>query len=139
MGDKRIIKHIGSKRFGLQYLLKGIYTHNNLLYLHTQIKNESNVTFDIDFIRIKIVDKKLTKRTAIQEMIIIPLRAFNYVTEIPGNSTRQTVFTIEKITIPDNKKLIVELYEKQGGRNQSFTIENADLVRAEKINELKVK
>lgn len=139
-GDKRIIKHIGSKRFGLQYLLKGIYTHNNLLYLHTQIKNESNVTFDIDFIRIKIVDKKLTKRTAIQEMIIIPpLRAFNYVTEIPGNSTRQTVFTIEKITIPDNKKLIVELYEKQGGRNQSFTIENADLVRAEKINELKVK
>jgi len=138
-GDKRIIKHIGSKRFGLQYLLKGIYTHNNLLYLHTQIKNESNVSFDIDFIRFKIVDKKLTKRTAIQETIIVPLRAFNYVTEVRGNSTEQTVFTIEKITIPDDKKLIVELYEKQGGRNQSFTIENADLVRAEKINELKVK
>lgn len=138
-GDKRIIKHIGSKRFGIQYLLKGIYTHNNLLYLHTQIKNESNVTFDIDFIRFKIVDKKLTKRTAIQETIIVPLRAFNYVTEVRGNSTRKTVFTIEKITIPDDKKLIVELYEKQGGRSQSFTIENADLVRAEKINELKVK
>ncbi|WP_029901718.1 conjugative transposon protein TraN [Prevotella sp. 10(H)] len=138
-GDKRIIKHIGSKRFGIQYLLKGIYTHNNLLYLHTQIKNESNVSFDIDFVRFKIVDKKLTKRTAIQETIIVPLRAFNYVTEVHGNSTGQTVFTIEKITIPDDKKLIVELYEKQGGRNQSFTIENADLIRAERINELKVK
>jgi len=138
-GDKRIVKHIGSKRFGIQYLLKGIYSHNNLLYLHTQIKNESHVPFDIDFIRFKIVDKKLAKRTAIQETVIVPLRAFNNVTQVPGNSTEQTVFAIEKITIPGDKKLIVELYEKQGGRNQSFTVENADLVGAEQINELKVK
>ena len=138
-GDKRIVKHIGSKRFGIQYLLKGIYTHNNLLYLHTQIRNESHVPFDIDFIRIKIVDKKLTKRTAIQETIIVPLRAYNYVTTVHGNSAEQTVFTIEKITIPDDKRLIFELHEKQGGRNQNFTIENADLIRAERINELKVK
>lgn len=137
--DKRLIKHIGSKRFGIQYLLKGIYSHNNLLYLHTQIKNESNVPFDIDFIRFKIVDKKVAKRTAIQETVIIPLRAYNRVTSVYGNSSEKTVFTIEKITIPDDKKLIVELFEKNGGRNQSFTIENEDLVRAEKINELKVK
>lgn len=138
-GDKRLIKHIGSKRFGIQYLLKGVYSHNNLLYLHTQIKNESNVPFDIDFIRFKIIDKKIAKRTAIQETIIVPLRAYNHVTNVHGNSSEKTVFTIEKITIPDDKKLIVELFEKNGGRNQSFTIENEDLVRAEKINELKVK
>jgi len=138
-GDKRIVRHIGSKRFGIQYLLKGIYSHNNLLYLHTQIKNESHVPFDIDFVRFKIVDKKLAKRTAIQETVIVPLRAYNYMTRVNGKSAAQTVFAIEKVTIPDDKKLIVELYEKQGGRNQSFTIENADLVRAERINELKVK
>lgn len=33
--DKREVKHIGCKRFGIQYLLKGIYTHNGLLYFHT--------------------------------------------------------------------------------------------------------
>ena len=38
-----ILKHIGCKRFGIQYLLKGIYTHNGLLYFHTEIKNQSNV------------------------------------------------------------------------------------------------
>ncbi|WP_438850472.1 DUF4138 domain-containing protein [Bacteroides acidifaciens] len=26
--NKREVKHIGCKRFGIQYLLKGIYTHN---------------------------------------------------------------------------------------------------------------
>ena len=32
--DRREIKHIGCKRFGVQYLLKGIYVHNDLLYFH---------------------------------------------------------------------------------------------------------
>ena len=31
--DKRRIRHIGCKRFGIQYLLKGLYTHNDLLYV----------------------------------------------------------------------------------------------------------
>lgn len=46
--DRREVKHIGCKRFGIQYLLKGIYSHNGLLYFHMQLKNSSNVPFDID-------------------------------------------------------------------------------------------
>lgn len=137
--DKRIIKHIGSKRFGIQYLLKGIYSHNGLLYLHTQIKNSTNVPFDIDFIRFKIVDKKMVKQTAVQETVIYPLRAYNFVSQIGGNQTERTVFTIDKITIPNDKQLVIELFEKNGGRNQTFVIENDDLIRAEQINELKIK
>ena len=75
--NKRLVKHIGSKRFGVQYLLKGIYTHNGLLYFHTEIKNTSNVPFDVDYITFKVVDKKVAKRTAVQEQIILPLRAQN--------------------------------------------------------------
>lgn len=137
--DKRIVKHIGSKRFGIQYLLKGIYSHNGLLYLHTQIKNSTNVPFDIDFIRFKIVDKKMVKQTAVQETVIYPLRAYNFVSQVGGNQTERTVFTIDKITIPNDKQLVIELFEKNGGRNQAFVIENDDLIRAEQINELKIK
>ncbi|MFR3217670.1 MAG: conjugative transposon protein TraN [Dysgonomonas mossii] len=137
--DKRLVKHIGSKRFGIQYLLKGIYSHNNQLYLHTSIKNSSNVPFDIDFVRMKIVDRKVAKQTAIQETVIYPLRAYNFISTVGGNQTERTVFTIDKITIPNDKQLIIELFEKNGGRNQVFIIENADLLRAEEINELKVK
>lgn len=137
--DKRLVKHIGSKRFGIQYLLKGIYSHNNLLYLHTSIKNSSNVPFDVDFVRMKIVDKKIAKQTAIQEMVIYPLRAYNFTSTVGGNQLERTVFTIDKITIPNDKHLIIELFEKNGGRNQSFVIENEDLLRAEEINELKVR
>jgi conjugative transposon TraN protein len=136
--DKKYIKHIGSKKFGMQYLLKSIHSNNSFLYLHMQIRNETNVPFDIDFIRMKIVDKKVAKRTAIQETVIYPIRAFNHITRVKANRTERIVFTIDKITIPDDKQLIVELFEKNGGRHQQFIIENSDLIRAKQINELKV-
>ena len=137
--DKRLVKHIGCKRFGIQYLLKGIYTHNGLLYFHTELKNSSNVPFTVDFVSFKVVDRKVAKRTAIQEQVIVPLRAYNYVTEVGGKSRERTVFTLPKFTLPDDKQLVVEINEQNGGRHQQFTVTNAELVRARVINELKVK
>ena len=137
--NRRHVKHIGCKAFGIQYLLRGIYTHNGLLYFHTQIKNSSNVPFEVDFVTFKIVDKKVMKRTAIQEQVIFPLRAYNYATVVAGNKEERTIFTLDKFTIPADKVLVVELNEKSGGRHQSFTVENEDIVRARVINELKVK
>ncbi|MCA4529022.1 conjugative transposon protein TraN [Bacteroides ovatus] len=137
--NDREIKHLGSKRFGIQHTLKGVYTHNGLLYFHLQLKNSSNVPFNIDFITFKIVDKKVAKRTAIQEQVIWPLRAYNYLMVIGGKRTERTIFTLPKFTIPDDKMLVVELNEQEGGRHQRFTVDNADLVRAKVINELKVK
>lgn len=137
--DRREIKHLGCKRFGIQHTLKGLYTHNGLLYFHLQLKNSSNVPFNVDFITFKVVDKKVAKRTAIQEQVIIPLRAYNNLQVIGGKQTVRTVFTLPKFTLPDDKQLVIELNEQSGGRHQAFTIENADLVRAKVINELKVK
>lgn len=137
--DKRRIRHIGSKRFGVQFLLKGMYTHSDLLYFHTQVKNTSHVPFDVDFITFKIVDKKVVKRTAMQEQVIYPLRAYNYVTRVNGRDSECTVFALPKFTIPNDKKLVVEMLEKQGGRHQRFEVVNEDLVRAETVNELKVR
>ncbi|MCK9618172.1 MAG: conjugative transposon protein TraN [Lentimicrobiaceae bacterium] len=136
--DRREIKHIGCKRFGIQYTLKGIYSHNNLLYFHMQLKNSSNVPFNVDYISFKIVDKKVAKRTAIQEQSISPLRAYNQMMVINGRKTERTVFTLPQFTVAEGKKLLVELNEKNGGRHQSFVVENADLVRAKSISKLKV-
>ena len=137
--NKRKVKHIGSKRFGIQYLLKGIYVHSDLLYFHTEIKNQSNVPFDVDYITFKIVDKKVAKRTGIEEQVLFTLRAYNCAVGIDGNQSARTVICLPKFTIPDGKCLVVELNEKNGGRHQSFVIENEDLVRANTINELQVR
>ena len=136
--NRREIKHIGSKRFGVQFILKSIYTNNGLLYFHTELKNTSNIAFDIDYISFKIVDKKVVKRTSMQEQVLEPLRAQNYVTVVSGKKSERTVFALEKFTIPDDKQLVIEVAEKEGGRNQSFVVENGDIVRANVIDELSI-
>lgn len=135
--NRRDVKHIGSREFGMQSLLRGIYVHKDLLFLHVSLTNSSNVPFDVDFIRFRIVDKKVARRTAQQETIIEPVRTYSNLTHIEGHSSGHMVYAFGKITIPDDKFLEVEIYEKDGSRHQRFHIENADLVDARIIKHLK--
>ena len=137
--DRREIRHLGCKRFGVQFLLKSVHSHNGLFYFHTETRNRSNVAFRTDFIRFKIVDKKVPKRTAIQERVIDPVRSYNEVLVTEGKSDVRTVYAVPQFTIPDDKQLVIELFEKDGGRHQTIRVENADLVAAKQINELKIK
>ena len=137
--DRREIRHLGCKRFGVQFLLKSVHSHNGLFYFHTETRNRSNVAFRTDFIRFKIVDKKVPKRTAIQERVIDPVRSYNEVLVTEGKSDVCTVYAVPQFTIPDDKLLVIELFEKDGGRHQTIRVENADLVAARQINELKIK
>jgi conjugative transposon TraN protein len=93
----------------------------------------------MDYITFKIADKKVAKRTAIQEQVIQPLRSYNQVTGVDGGKEERTVFALPKFTIPNDKQLVIEMIEKDGGRNQTLVVENADLVRAEVIENLTVK
>lgn len=135
--NRRDVKHIGSREFGMTALLRGIYVHRDLLFLHISLANTSNVPFDVDFIRFRIVDKKVARRTAQQETTIEPARTYSALTRIEGQSSGHMVYAFGKITIPDDKFLEVEIYEKDGSRHQRFHIENADLVAARLIERLK--
>ncbi|TWI18832.1 conjugative transposon protein TraN [Sphingobacterium siyangense] len=137
--DKRIVKHIGAKSFGIQFTLKGIYIHNGKYYFHTELRNRTNVPFQIDFVNFKVVDKKVAKRTVVQERPMIPLRTYKPLTEISGQTTDQNVFLLDQFTISDDKVLLIEIYEKNGGRQQTLQVENSDLIRAKVINDMHLK
>lgn len=137
--NKRNIRHIGCKKYGIQTLLKGIYINNDLLYLHTSVRNSSDISFDIDYIHFKVIDKKVAKRTAMQENFIEPVRTYNRLVTVDGKATVRNVFVLPKLTLPDDKLLVVEIYEKGGARHQSFRIENTDLVAAKPVSELHLK
>lgn len=137
--DKRIVKHIGAKSFGVQFILKGIYIHNGKYYFHTELKNRSNVPFQIDFVNFKVVDKKVAKRTVVQERPLIPLRTYLPLTEIPGQTTQQNVFLLDQFTTGDDKVLLIEIFEKNGGRHQTLQVENTDLIKARLINDMHLK
>ncbi len=137
--DKRIVKHIGAKSFGIQFILKGIYIHNGKYYFHTELRNKTNVPFEIDFINFKVVDKKVAKRTVVQEKPLTPLRMYKPLDEIAGNSVEQNVFLLDQFTIADDKVLLIEIFEKNGGRHQTLQVENSDLIKARLIDDMHLK
>ncbi|WP_409965968.1 hypothetical protein PIECOFPK_02346 [Mycovorax composti] len=137
--DKRIVEHIGSKSFGIQFILKGIYIHNGKYYFHTELRNRSNVPFQIDFVNFKVVDKKVAKRTVVQERPLIPLRTYKPLTEISGQTTEQNVFLLDQFTIANDKVLLIEIFEKNGGRQQTLQVENSDLIKARLISDMHLK
>lgn len=137
--DKSIVKHIGAKSFGIQFLLKGIYIHNGKYYFHTELANRTSVPFQIDFINFKVMDKKIAKRTVVQERPMMPLRTYKPLDEIGGKMTEQNVFLLNQFTIADDKVLLIEIFEKNGGRNQTLQIENSDLIKARLINNMHLK
>lgn len=137
--NKRIVKHIGAKSFGIQFTLKGIYIHNGKYYFHTELKNKTNVPFQIDFINFKVLDKKVAKRTVVQEHLMVPLRTYKPLTEITGQTTEQNVFLLNQFTTSDDKILLIEIFEKNGGRHQTLQIKNSDLINACLINDMHLK
>jgi conjugative transposon TraN protein len=137
--NKRIVKHIASESFGIQFSLKGIYIHNGKYYFHTQLENQTNVPFSIDFMSFKVIDKKTARRTASQQRPIEPLRIYKTHDEIPGKATDQNVFLLDQFTIADDKLLLIEIFEKNGVRHQTLKIKNSDLVKAKVINSMHLK
>lgn len=136
--NRRYIRHIASKAYGIQYLLKGLYVHNGKFYLHTEIKNKSNVPFVIDFCTFKIVDKQIAKRTVSQERLLQALRQYPEIVQIPDHFTASTVSLLDQFTISNDQILRIELFEKNGGRNQVLEVENSDLVNAKPISEMNI-
>jgi len=137
--DKRFVKHIGAKSFGIQFMLKGIYIHNGKYYFHTELANRTNVPFQIEFINFKVVDKKIAKRTVIQERPLLPLRSYKPLGDIGGSEIDQNVFLLDQFTIADDKVLLIAIFEKNGGRHQAIQLENSDLIKARLINDMHLK
>jgi len=136
--DKSTIKPIRAKRFGIELMLKGIYIYNDKYYFHTEVKNSTNVPFQIDYIRFKVVDKKIAKRTVLQERPVIPLRTYKPLAAIGGKRADQNVFLLNQFTIADDKILLIEIFEKNGGRNQTLRVKNSELIKARLINEMQL-
>ena len=137
--DRRCIKHIDVQQFGMEFLLRGLYAHNGLLYFHTRMENGTNMRYSVDFITFKVVDKKMAKRTAMQEQVLQPLRAYHQVMQVRGMGSEHTVFALEQFSLAEDKQFEVTLYERNGVRTLTFYVTAEDLQLAKKIDNLKLK
>lgn len=124
------VKGIHSKKYGIEVEVKGIYVHNDVIYIHAQIANATNISFEVDYRRFVVADRKLAKRTAQQQTVVEPLRVCNDIGIVRGRQRQRIVFALPKLTISDDKVLVLEIVEKNGARHQSVEISSKELLDA---------
>lgn len=132
--DKRKGPHVQERKDDITLALQGMYTQDDVFFFPLHLANSSNINYDVDFIKFYIRDKKVAKRTAIQESELTPVFVYNASqTTIPGPGNIDQVYALRKFTIPDDKNLVVEMFEKGGGRQLSFVVTNSDILKARKL------
>lgn len=125
---------VSTKQNLLKICLNNIYTVDKYFFLDISAINRSNIRFDIDQIRFKIEDKKMTKATNFQSIEILPLMQ-HHKDEV-FRKTYRNIFVFEKFTFPEEKVLTIELSEKQiSGRTIILRIDYADVLNADSFIE----
>lgn len=127
------VKGIHTRKYGVEVEVRGIYVHNDVIYLHVQIANNTNISFEVDYRRFVVADRKAARRTAQQQRIIEPLRVCNDPSIVRGHQRQRIVFALPKLTLEEDKILLLEIAEKDGARHQCLEISSKELLGAKAL------
>jgi len=121
------------KAFGLKAQVNHIATLSDYIFLDVTFKNKTNLKYDIEDLRFKIDDKKVTKATNVQSVEVNPVFVLSGVPSF--SKYYRNVFVFKKMSFPGNKVLRAELSEKQiSGRVITLSINYKDLLGADSID-----
>ena len=125
--------NVASKAHRMVMRLNNIYAVGDYFFLDFSIDNRTNIRFDIDEIRVKLADKKVSKATNTQVIELTPALMLEQ-----SKSFRhgyRNVIVIRKMTFPNGKVLSIEMTEKQiSGRNITLNIDYEDVLAADSFN-----
>ena len=124
------IHNVKAKSNRMLMRLNNIYAVGEYFFLDFSVDNRTNIRFDIDEMRVKLVDKKVQKATN-NQTIELPLalvldhsRSFLH--------GYRNVIVFKKMTFPNDKVVTIELSEKQiSGRAISISVDYEDVLSAD--------
>ena len=123
---------IRSTQYGITGQVNNIYTVDDYIFLDISFKNKTNLKFDLDQLRFKIEDKKITKATNVQTIEVEPeYQLFN-----PESFEKKyrNIYVFKKITFPNSKVFTIELAESQiSGRTLTLQVKYSDLLNADTL------
>lgn len=127
------IRNVATKAHRMTMRLNNIYAVGDYFFIDFSVENRTNIRFDIDEIRVKLADKKLSKATNTQVIELTPTLVLER-----GKVFRhgyRNVVVVKKMTFPNDKILTVEMTEKQiSGRNICLNIDYEDVLAADSFN-----
>lgn len=124
---------ISQRRFKMSMSLNGFFIYQDIMFAWISLENKSHIPYDADYLRLYLNDKKKVRRTASQEVDVLPIKAIGDSQHVPAQSKQEVIFVFNKFTIPDNRRMVAELFEKNGGRNLKIRIKNRTIVKSQPV------
>ena len=132
--SNRKFYNIKSKAYGVSMRVNNIYSVGDYFFIDFSLHNHTNVMYDIEELRVKLMDKKETKATNSQTIELTP-EYLLFDTKTFKKDYRN-VLVLKKLTFPEEKILQIEIYESQiSGRTLQIPISYEDVLHADAISE----
>ena len=126
-------RDVSNRKHRMIMRLNNIYAVGEYFFIDFSVENRTDIRFDIDEIRVKLADKKVSKATNSQiielkpEMMLEKTKSFLH--------GYHNVMVVRKMTFPNDKVLTIEMSEKQiSGRTISVNIDYEDVLNADSFN-----
>lgn len=127
-------RDVSCKGHGMRMRLNNIYTCGDYFFIDFSVSNRTNIRFDIDEIRLKLTDKKITKATNSQSIELKPEMMLEKATSF--SKGYRNVVAVKKLTFPDEKVLTIEMSEDQiSGRTMKLEIDYEDVLSADSFDD----
>lgn len=128
---KRNIFSVGIIKNKFELSLANLYVRDDLMFFVFDIRNYSNIDYDVDFLKCFLRDLKKAKNSIQQEVQYDPVHQKDFQKKIQGKSRKRFVLAFKKFTIPDDKVFEIEMFEKGGGRHMKLPIRNEYILSAD--------
>lgn len=123
---------IRSSAYGMKAQVNNIYSVDDYIFLDITYYNNTKLKYDLDEVRFKIDDKRITKATNVQSIEVKP--AYQLYEKTSFKRKYRNIFVLKKLTFPDNKVLSIELSEKQiSGRTIALQLDYSDVLKADTL------
>ncbi|MBO0936443.1 conjugative transposon protein TraN [Fibrella sp. HMF5335] len=130
----RRFRRIGAEGSKMAVKMRGVYVKDNVLYYRLTFNNNSNLNYDLDYVRFFIVDKTVAKEASHQEIEVRPIYIHNDpIRTVKGHSQAEKVYAFQRFTIPADKVLQVQTGEQNGGRQLAFVVNNRLIMNAKTL------
>ena len=132
MTAKRRIKHIGTEQQGMNMHLKNILYKDDVMFLVLGLDNDSKLDYDMDFMHVFVSQSKKTGESSVAQDVPIDLiKVFNTSeNSVPHRKQITKVIAISRMTLEKDRRLMVQVNEKEGGRMLTLPIGTEELASA---------
>lgn len=112
---------------GIVLSVENIVFDTEELYFIIEIKNNSTLDYDLNFLKLSIETRQKGKRKSLQRLYQEPLFKHNLPSKIKENETARFVYVIPKFSLSNDRRAILELHEKDGERNIELKISHRNI------------